>query len=76
MSSLHNLGFFVHNNPESDTQRSSAQAALNYKTEKEHVPERNSFELLRQSYCKPKPLNLEKSTASVLSVLLLSYAIY
>ena len=38
MSSFLDLGFFfVHNNPETEDQRSSAQAALNYKTERERM---------------------------------------
>ena len=44
-------------------------AALNYKTEKEHA--RNSFGFL--PHCERKTLNLEKTTSSVLSVLLLLY---
>jgi len=60
MSSFQDLGFFVCNNPEAEAQRSSAQAALNYKTtEREHVlPARNS-ELLPQGSCERKALNLE-----------------
>ena len=53
------------------TQRSYGQAVLNYTTEREQP--RNSFELLTQSYCERKPLNLEKTTSSVLSVILLIY---
>ena len=30
------LGFFVHNNPEAETQRSYAHVASNYKTEREN----------------------------------------
>jgi len=37
MSSFQDLGFFVHNNLETEAQRSFAQAALNHKTEREHV---------------------------------------
>jgi len=37
-------GFSVHKNPEAEAQRSSVQAVLNYKTEREH--ERNSFGIL------------------------------
>ena len=44
--------FFVHNNPEAEAQWSYAQAALNVKTEREHV--RNSFGLPPQGYCKQK----------------------
>ena len=43
-------GFFIHNNPETE-----AQAALNYKTERENaLPARNSFGLLPQGYCERK----------------------
>ena len=45
-------GFFVHNNPEAEAERSSAQAALNYKTERENV--RNSFGPLLQGFCEGK----------------------
>ena len=48
-------GFFVYNNPEAETQWSSAQAALNNKTKREHaLPARNSFGLLSQGYCERK----------------------
>ena len=50
------------------TQRSSTQAALNYKAEKEHA--RNSFGLVPQGHCERTPLILEKTTSSVLFVLL------
>ena len=45
-------GFFVHNKPEAEAQRSSAQAASNYKTEREHA--RNSFGSLPQGYYERK----------------------
>ena len=51
MSSLHDLSFFVHNNPESKAQRSYAHAALNYR-QRESVS--NSFGLLPQGYCERK----------------------
>ena len=52
MSSFQN---FVHNNPEAEAQMSSAQAALNYKTEREHAQAaRNSIGLLSQGYCERK----------------------
>ena len=41
------------------------------KTGKEHA--RNSFRILPQGYCERKPINLEKITYGVLSVLLLIY---
>ena len=45
---------------------------LNDKTEREHA--RNSFGILPQGCFEQKPLNLEKTTSSVLSVLSLIYA--
>ena len=57
-------------------QSSSMQAALNYKTEREHaLPARNSFGFMPQGYCEQKHLNLEKTPYSVLSVLLLIYGL-
>ena len=47
-----------------EAQRNYAQAALNYETQLEHP--RNSFGLLPQGYCELKPLNLAKTTSSVL----------
>jgi len=44
-------GFFVHNNPHAEAQRSSKQAALNYKTEGEQAS--NSFESQPQDFCEP-----------------------
>ena len=44
--------FFVHNNPEAEAQRGPVQAALNYKTEREHT--RNSFGLQSLDYCARK----------------------
>ena len=44
-----------------------SKPALNYKTEREHT--RNSLGPLPQGYCERKPLNLEKTTSSVPSVL-------
>ena len=58
MSSFQYLGFLLF-------------AALNYKTEREHAC--NSFGLLSQGLCEfvnEKPLNLEKTTSSVLSVVI------
>ena len=45
-------GVFVHNNPETEAQRSCAFAALNYKTEREHAP-RNSLPQ-GSGYCERK----------------------
>ena len=67
-------GFFVHNNPEAEAQRSSAQADLNYKTAIE------SMRCLRGTplfFClriivNENPINLEKTTSSFQSVLWLS----
>ena len=48
-------GVFLHINPEAEAQKSSAQAALNYQTEREHaLPAQNSFGLLPQGYCEQK----------------------
>ena len=71
MSSFQDFGVFIHNNHEAEAQRSYVHVALNYNIESENA--RNSFELLPQGYCERKPLNLEKTTSSVLSVLLLIY---
>ena len=67
MSSFKISGFFsVHKNPEAEAQRSSVQAVLNYKTEREH--ERNSFGvLLLTRVIVNEPPNLEKTTCSVLT---------
>ena len=48
MSSLKIFWVFVNKKPEAEAQMSSAQAALNYKTEREHA--HNSFGLLPQGY--------------------------
>ncbi len=49
MSPYQDLGVLVHNNPKAEAQRSSTQAALNYKTEREHaMSAQNSFGLLPQ----------------------------
>ena len=70
MSSFKDIGFFfVHNNLEAEAQRSSK---LNDKTKIEHV--HTSFGLLPEGYCEQKPVNVEKTTSSVLSVLLFIYA--
>ena len=52
MSSFQDLGIFAYNNTNAEAQRSSAQAALNHKTEREHG--RNSFGPLSQGYCERK----------------------
>ena len=55
MSSFQDLRVFCSQyNPAAEAQWSSAQAALNYKTDKEHP--RNSFGPLPQGYCKLKTL--------------------
>ena len=73
MSSFQDLGFFVHNNTKTEAQRSYAHAALN------DITERESMRVTHLGFClrvivNEKPLNLEKTTSSVLSVLLLIYA--
>ena len=62
--------FFVCNNPEAEAKRCYAHAALNYKTEREHT--RHSFGFLPQGYSIRKPLNLEKTIYSVISVILIN----
>ena len=67
-------GFFVHKNPEEEAQRSCAQSAKNYKTEREPVLRRLSktsqvFCIRVIVYGKPKIL---KKTFSVLSVILIN----
>ena len=64
MSSFQDFSFFlVHKNPEAEAQWSSAQAALNYKTERE------SIRIPPFGLCLMVIVN-EKTTSSVLSVLL------
>ena len=46
MSAFQDLRVFVHNNPETNAQRSYAHAALNHKTEREHAC--NEFGLMSQ----------------------------
>ena len=48
------LGVFIHHNPETEAQRSFAQAALNYKTKRDHA--RNSFGPVHQGYFERKSL--------------------
>ena len=68
MSSFKDYACFVHNNPEAEAQRSHEHTlSLSCNSTS------NSFGLLPQGYCKRKPLNLEKTTSHVLSVLLLTY---
>ena len=57
----------MHNNPKAEAQISSAQAALNNKTERE------SMHLCLRVIVNQKLLNIENTTSSVLSVLLLVY---
>ena len=76
MSSFWIFGFFVHNNLEAEAKRSYSHAALSYKTEREHA--RNSLGFYLRVIMNEKPINLEKrhlhlekTTFSILSVLLL-----
>ena len=62
MSSFQDLWDLVHNNHEIEA--SSGHAKLNYKTERESMPKGHS-----------EPLNFEKTISSVLSALLLIYAL-
>ena len=73
MLSFQGLGCFVHNNPVAEAQWSYAHAALNYKTERE--PVLIPLGLCLRVIVNEKPLNLEKTTSNVLSVLLLIYAL-
>ena len=55
MSSFQDFSFFlVHKNPEAEAQWSSAQAALNYKTEREREHTHTSFWPLPHGYCERK----------------------
>ena len=63
-------GVFVNNNPEAEAQRSYAHALSLYCNKT--LPARNSVRLLSQDYCEQKILNLEKTTSSFLSVLLIN----
>jgi len=67
MSSFQDLSVFRHNNPEAETQRSYAHSTLNDKTERE------SMRVTPLVIANENPLNLENTTSSVLSVLLLIY---
>ena len=68
MSSFQASGVFVHNNLEVEAQRSYAYAALNDKAERKSIRVTSLGFCLRVIVKKPK--NLEKTTYSVLSVLL------
>ena len=72
------MRFFVHNNPEAEAQRSYAHAALSYKTEGKPAL-RNTrvtpLGICLKVFVNETSLNLEKTTSSVLSVLLLINAI-
>ena len=76
MSSLQDLGFFVHNNPE-ETPKGVTPFCVELQDREKacstpHM--RNFFELLHEGkIVNEKPLNLKKTTSSVLSVLLLIY---
>ena len=67
MSSFQDLGVFIHNNPETEAQMSSAQAALNYKTDRGSM---------RCAACEvivnENPLYLIKTKSCVLSVILIN----
>ena len=77
MSSFQDLGVFVQNNPEAEAQRSYAHDALNYKTtEREREPGLTPLSFCLRFIVNEKLLNLEKTTSSVLSVLLLIYEDY
>ena len=68
----HALGFFVHNNLEAEAQGSYAHAALNKKSMLVVTP----WGFCLRVIVNEKPLHLEKTTYSVLSVLLFIYGLY
>ena len=72
MSSLLLYRFLAHKNPESEVQRNYTHDALNDKTERESVRV-NPLDSCLRVIVNNKPQNLEKTTSSVLSVLLLIY---
>ena len=68
-------GVFFLNNPEVETKRSTAQSALNLKTETESMRE-TPLGLCIRVIVNEKPLSLEKTTSSFLSVSLINLRIY
>ena len=66
MSSFQDLGVFLYNNPEAE-----AHDALNYKTERESM--RTFLGFCLRVIVNEKPINLEKTTSSILSILVLMY---
>ena len=75
MSSFRDLGFFVHNNPEAEAQRSSVQVAhaLSLSCSSVRYLRGTSLGFCLRVTVNQKTLNLDKTTFSVLSVLLLIY---
>ena len=71
MSSFQSIqGFFVHNNPEEESQRSYVLRSVVVEQTRSLSCNsvqnaRNSFGRLSQGYCERKPLSLEKTTSSV-----------
>ena len=71
MSSFQDFGFFVYNNPEAEAQRNFAHAlSLSLIIQRDMRVTPLEFSL------RVKPLNIKKTTSSVLSVLLLIYDAY
>ena len=70
MSSFQDYGFYVYNNPETEAQSSYAHVALKDETQRESIC-LTPLGFCRRVIVNEKPLNLEKTTSSVLSVLLL-----
>ena len=71
MSSFQDFGFFVYNNPEAEAQRSFAHAlslCLIIQRDMRVTPLEFSLRV--------KPLNIKKTTSSVLSVLLFIYGLH
>ena len=71
-------GVFVYKNSEAEAKRSSAESAHALSLSlscNSTLPARNSFGLCLRVIVNQKPLNLEMTTSSVLSVLLLIYGL-
>ena len=71
-SSFQDLGVFVHNNPQTEAQRTFTRIPLCITRQRERMRVIHLGLCLRD-IVNEKPINLEKTTSSVLSVLLLLY---
>ena len=74
MSSFQDLGFFVYNNPEAEAQRSFAHALSLCLIIQRDM--RVTVEFCLRVIVNEQPLNIKKTTSSVLSVLLLIYGLH